>query len=81
MFWAVGSDYLEDAKIISDPEKIQEMKGFLRSYGGTGKTDKGENIYRLIVGDIYPLGIAYTLNPLLKLKVYTQKSLKHKKFL
>ena len=65
---AVGSDYLKDAKIISDPEKIQEMKGFLRSYGGTGKTDKGEKIYRLIVGDIYPLGIAYTLNPAAEVK-------------
>ena len=39
------------------------MKGFLKSYGGNGKTENGEDIYRLIVGDIYPLGIAYTLNP------------------
>tara|TARA_R110001583_G_scaffold42508_5_gene135072 strand:- start:191 stop:1681 length:1491 start_codon:yes stop_codon:yes gene_type:complete len=60
---AVGSDSLEDARIISDPEKIEEMKGFLKSYGGNGKTENGEDIYRLIVGDIYPLGIAYTLNP------------------
>ena len=44
------------------------MKGFLRSYGGTGKTDKGEKIYRLIVGNIYPLGIAYTLNPAAEVK-------------
>ena len=71
---AVGSDYLEDAKIISNPEKIQEMKGFLKSYGGTGKTDEGENIYRLIVGDIYPLGIAYTLNPAADVKgLYSEK--------
>ena len=41
---AVGSDELKDAKIISDPEKIQEMKGFLRSYGGTGRQTK-EKIY------------------------------------
>jgi len=71
---AVGSDELKDAKIISDPEKIQEMKGFLRSYGGTGKTDKGENIYRLIKGNIYPLGIAYTLNPAADVKgLYSEK--------
>ena len=71
---AVGSDELEDAKIISDPEKIQEMKGFLRSYGGTGKTDTGESIYRLIKGQIYPLGIAYTLNPAAEVKgLYSEK--------
>tara|TARA_A100001515_G_scaffold70451_1_gene56017 strand:- start:1078 stop:2565 length:1488 start_codon:yes stop_codon:yes gene_type:complete len=71
---AVGSDNLEDAKIISDPEKIAEMKGFLRSYGGTGKTDKGENIYRLITGKIYPLGIAYTMNPAANVKgLYSDK--------
>jgi uncharacterized protein Smg (DUF494 family) len=79
---AVGSDYLEEAKIISDPEKIQEMKGFLRSYGGTGKTDKGESIYRLIVGDIYPLGIAYTLNPAAEVKgLYSQKPKTEKVFI
>ena len=60
---AVGSDDLEDARIISDPSKIEEMKGFLRTYGGSGKTQDGESIFRLITGDIYPLGIAYTLNP------------------
>ena len=63
MFLAVGSTDLQEARIISDPSKIEEMKGFLRSYGGSGKTKDGENIYRLITGDIYPLGIAYTLNP------------------
>jgi uncharacterized protein Smg (DUF494 family) len=60
---AVGSTDLKEARIISDPSKIEEMKGFLRSYGGSGKTQDGESIFRLITGDIYPLGIAYTLNP------------------
>jgi len=60
---AVGSDNLSEARIISDPEEIAKLQGNLRSYGGNGKTDKGEKINRLIMGDIYPLGIAYTLNP------------------
>ena len=60
---AVGSDKLSEARIISDPEEIAKLQGNLRSYGGNGKTDKGEKINRLIMGDIYPLGIAYTLNP------------------
>jgi phage shock protein A len=60
---AVGSADLQDSKIVSDPIEIQELQGFLRSQGGSGKTDDGEEIYRLIQGDIFPLGIAYTLNP------------------
>ena len=60
---AVGSTDLENARIISDPSKIEELRGYLRSYGGSGKTEEGEDIYRLIMGDIYPLGIAYTMNP------------------
>ena len=60
---AVGSDNLENSRIISDPEEIAKLQVYLRSYGGSGKTDKGEKINRLIMGDIYPLGIAYTLNP------------------
>ncbi len=60
---AVGSDKLNEATIISDPHKIKEMNGFLKAYGGSGKTDKGEPIYRLITGKIYPLGIGFTSNP------------------
>ena len=60
---AVGSDDLRNSKIISDPTEIEEMKGFLRSHGGSGRTDDGQEIYRLIKGNIYPLGIAYTMNP------------------
>jgi len=65
---AVGSDVLSEAKIVSDPDEIMELEGYLRSYGGSGKTDDGESIYRLIQGDIYPLGIAYTLNPAAEVK-------------
>jgi hypothetical protein len=39
---AVGSDKLNEATIVSDPHKIKEMNGFLKAYGGSGKTDKGE---------------------------------------
>jgi hypothetical protein len=60
---AVGSEYLDEARIISDPDEMQEMVGSLRSNGGSGKTDKGEPINRLIRGKIYPLGIGYTTNP------------------
>jgi len=79
---AVGSDDLKDAQIISDPEKIDKMKGFLKSYGGNGKTDKGENIYRLITGKIFPLGIAYTMNPAADVKgLYSDKAETEKIFI
>ena len=65
---AVGSDVLSEAKIISDPDQIMELQGYLISYGGSGKTEDGQNIYRLIQGNIYPLGIAYTLNPAAEVK-------------
>lgn len=60
---AVGSEYLDEARIISDPDEMEEMVGSLKSFGGSGKTDSGEPINRLIVGKIYPLGIGYTTNP------------------
>ena len=60
---AVGSDKLSEARIVSDQEEIEELKGYLKAYGGNGKTDKGENVYRLIVDNIYPLGIGFTVNP------------------
>jgi len=60
---AVGSDKLSEARIISDPEEMEEMVGCLKAYGGCGKNDKGETVNRLIKGKIYPLGIGYTTNP------------------
>ena len=60
---AVGSENLSDARIVSDKEEIDELKGHLKAYGGNGKTSKGESIYRLITGRIYPLGIGFTVNP------------------
>lgn len=65
---AVGSKNLKDAEIISDPEKIMEMKGMLRAFGGKGVTDDGTPVYRLIVGDVYPLGIGFTMKPAANVK-------------
>ena len=60
---AVGSKNLEEAEIISDPNQIEEMKEYLKAFGGEGKTKDGSEIYRLVSGDVYPLGIGYTANP------------------
>lgn len=60
---ALGSSDLKDAEIISDEKTIEDLKKHLRIYGGSGKTQDGKNIYRLITGKIYPLGIGFTTNP------------------
>ena len=60
---AVGSENLSEAKIITDAGEKEELTKCLKCYGGSGKTEDGENVYRLIKGDIYPLGIGFTANP------------------
>jgi len=68
---AVGSDDLNKAQIIEDEDSIEELKGGLKAFGGDGKTKDGEPINRLIVGDIYPLGIGFTANPAADVKGLT----------
>ncbi len=75
---AVGSKNLKDAKIISDPQKIIEMKGMLRAFGGKGLMDDGTPIYRLIVGDVYPLGIGFTMKPAANVKGIISEDFKEK---
>lgn len=72
---AVGSDYLEDSEIIdSSCEEMEEMVGCLKAYGGSGYTDDGRPVNRLIKGKIYPLGIGYTSNPAADVKgIYMKK--------
>lgn len=65
---AVGSKNLKDAEIISDPEKIHEMKGMLKGFGGKGVTEDGKPVYRLITGNVYPLGIGFTMKPAANVK-------------
>jgi hypothetical protein len=60
---AVGSSNLKDAEIIKNPKQFEEMRKRLKAYGGSGKLDDGTNIYRLLKGEIYPLGIGFTTNP------------------
>jgi hypothetical protein len=65
---AVGSKNLKDAEIITDENQIQEMKAMLRGFGGKGRMDDGTPVYRLIVGNVYPLGIGFTMKPAANVK-------------
>ncbi len=60
---AVGSQNLNEAEIISDEKHIEEIKSFLKAFGGEGKMKDGTEVYRLVSGDVYPLGIGFTANP------------------
>lgn len=60
---ALGSDKLSEAEIITKKEQIDQFKKYLRGFDGTGFTDDGTPVYRLVTGRIYPLGIGFTTNP------------------
>tara|TARA_Y100001938_G_scaffold1925_1_gene2393 strand:- start:4737 stop:6236 length:1500 start_codon:yes stop_codon:yes gene_type:complete len=59
---------IENATIISDNEKVDELKDTLRGFGGEGSLDTGERIYRHVVGEIIPLGIGLTETPAAEVK-------------
>ena len=54
---------IEGAELVDCPNKIEQLSGYLRSLGGSGKTDGGKRVYRKVVGDVVPLGIGLTENP------------------
>lgn len=60
---SVGGDDLFESTIISDPDEIKAYSSYLKSLGGRGVLQDGRKVNRLIVGDIYPLGIGFTSNP------------------
>lgn len=59
----LGSKSYFDAEIINNPKHVEELKKYLRVYGGTGETKSGEKIYRLIGTECLPMGVALTKSP------------------
>lgn len=60
---AVGSQNLADCQIITDPTAITGYSKYLTCMGGTGKTPDGKFVFRMITGDVLPLGIGLTYSP------------------
>jgi hypothetical protein len=60
---ALGSKDLKDAEIITNLNQIDEMKKYLKTFEGSGTLDDGTPVYRLVVGDVFPLGVGFTTNP------------------
>lgn len=67
-FIAVGSRNLMDAEIIKEEKHIKELSKYLQCFDGEGKLSDGSEIYRLVAGEVYPLGIGYTANPAANVK-------------
>jgi len=65
---AAGSENLQEAEIISEEKHIQELSQYLKAFDGNGELNDGTPIYRLVVGEVYPLGIGFTANPAAKVK-------------
>lgn len=68
IYIALGSENVKDAEIITDEKQIEEFSKYLSRFGGNGTLDDGTLVRRLIVGDIYPLGIGYTYTPAAEVK-------------
>jgi hypothetical protein len=76
---AIGSN-VANAEIITNPEEIESLSSNLKSFGGSGEFN-GLPINRLIVGDIYPLGIGFTNNPAANVKGVMVKNMGQKETL
>lgn len=60
---SVGGDDLNESTIVSDPQEVKAYSPYLKALGGKGTLQDGRKVNRLIVGEIYPLGIGFTSNP------------------
>ncbi len=73
--WELGfSDYkvvvleknefnLQDGKTVSSAEQIKELDKKLKANGGSGETENGMKVARVIIGDVFPLGVGIVTNP------------------
>lgn len=60
---ALGSEDLAEAEIITDEKQIREFSQYLKAQEGNGVMKDGTLVRRLVVGNVYPLGIGFTANP------------------
>jgi hypothetical protein len=58
-----GEKNIENGKIITDASEIEKYHSKLKGFGGSGRLNEQENVYRQVSGKVVPLGIGLTLNP------------------
>lgn len=52
-----------EGRIIEDVDEMEKLKSKSRAFGGSGMLPNGQKIYRLVTGNIIPLGIGLTGTP------------------
>lgn len=60
---ALGSSNFYDAEIISNQAHVNELKKYLKIYGGSGETKDKQRIYRVIKKNGLPLGVGLVTRP------------------
>jgi uncharacterized protein YlxW (UPF0749 family) len=59
----LGHKDIAEGKLVTDPQEIQAFSKYLKAYGGSGQLEDGTPVYRIIVGDVLPLGCGFTTSP------------------
>lgn len=68
-----GAKNVSEGQIVSDDSEIEKMMDSLKGFGGSGKYNN-QRIYRLIVGEVTPLGVGLTETPAADVKgILSQK--------
>lgn len=62
-----GSDRLDECQ-VAEGKDAEELKQYVKGFGGKGKDENGTPVHRLIHGETYPLGAALTYNPAARVK-------------
>ena len=59
---AVGSQDLKDCEVLYG-EEAKNLEKNLVAFGGSGKLEDGRACHRLVIGEVFPLGVAFTTKP------------------
>lgn len=59
----VGSRFIHEAKVITDPDEKNNYAGYLRHNGGKGFDENGNQVYAIFTGDCLPVGLGLVGNP------------------
>ena len=59
-----GSDKnIENGLIVDNEDDVASMEKDLKALGGEGRTKDGMSVYRIVIGEVVPLGIGLTETP------------------
>jgi hypothetical protein len=59
----LGHKDINEGELITDAKQIEAFSKYLKIYGGSGTLEDGTPVYRVITGDVLPLGCGYTTAP------------------